>query len=57
MVIDKTAYFTVQFAKNVFHKPLAERQEALKQMPNKGVALIKSALQIMEATHNKRGMQ
>lgn len=54
-VINMQAQFTVKFAKNIIELPLAQRTAALAQMPNKGVALIKSAIEMIEADKNKRG--
>lgn len=53
-VINMQAHFTVKFAKNIIELAPAERQAALAQMPNKGVALIKAAIEMIEADKNKR---
>lgn len=55
MVIDKQAYFTAKFAMNVIKLPPAERQQALKQMPLRGISLIKAALEMIEAQKKNNG--
>lgn len=48
-VVDKQAFFSVRFAQNILKLPPQQRQQALKQMPTKGVALIQKTIEMIEA--------